>query len=179
MRSQRAKVSTESPTTVGTKMSAILSTTCCTGAFEPCASCTMRIILANTVFCPTASARKWNVPLLTIVPASTLSPFLFSTATASPVIIDSSTVPITSSALMLLTIVPSTGIFSPGRTSSVSRGCTAEMGISFVSPASTRCAVLGVSPISERMLLAVPCLARSSSSLPVSTKVIIITEASK
>ena len=42
----------------------------------------------------------------------------------------------------------------------------------------TRRAVFGCNPISERMAAAVPCLARSSSTRPVSTNVTIITDAS-
>ena len=143
MSSQTRNVTALTATTAGTKTRAILSTTRCTGAFEPCASCTMRIMLARTVFWPTASARKrrWvgasgvagRVGGSRIVPASTLSPSFFSTATDSPVIIDSSMY-----AGMPLTTRPSTGIFSPGCTSMVSPGWRAEMGASTTMPLSTR-----------------------------------------
>ena len=175
MMSHSAKVSSEMATTVGTKTRAMRSTTRCTGAFEPCASCTMRIMFERTVFWPTSSAFMCSVPCLTMVPASTLSPWCFSTAAASPVIMLSSMVTAVASHTL-----PSTGIFSPGRTSSTSRGWTAAMGMSTAAPSSVmQWAVFGCRPISERMLPAVPCLARSSRRRPVSTKVMIITEASK
>ena len=114
-----------------------------------------------------------NVPSRTMVPASTLSPRFFSTATDSPVIILSSTAETLSP-----TTCPSTGIFSPACTSMVSPFCKAEIGASTGVPSTMRRAVLGVSPIKARIADAVPCLARSSSKRPVSTKVMIITEAS-
>ena len=73
---QMTKVSTLMATTVGTKIRAILSTTRWTGAFEPCASCTIWMIWASIVFCPTSCAfrRRAVIPsvlsgLVTIVPA--------------------------------------------------------------------------------------------------------------
>ena len=180
MMNQRAKVSSERPTTAGTKMRAMRSTVRCTGALEPWASCTIRIMLASTVCLPTASARMERLPSLTMVPARRRSPFCFSTGAASPVIMLSSifatgepshTVPSHA--------VPSTGIFSPGRTSRMSPFCTAEMGMSTGEPSTTAWAVFGCRLISERMAEAVLCLARSSKSRPVSTKVMIMTEASK
>ena len=173
MAHQRMKVKIAMPNTVGTKIRAILSAVRCTGAFEPWACCTIWMMLASMVFSPTASALKRNVPCLLTVPANTWSPCCFNTGIGSPEIMLSSTC--ASPSMML----PSTGIFSPALTSMVSPFCKAEMGVSVIMPSTTRCAVLGVSPISERMAEAVPFLAFSSSILPVSTKVMIITEASK
>ena len=70
-----AKVSTARTMMTGTKMPAIRSTVRCTGALLPCAPCTMRMIWASTVSCPTLSARKRNAPLRFIVPANTAVPF--------------------------------------------------------------------------------------------------------
>ena len=171
--SHTANVSRLTATTEGTKTRAMRSTSRCTGAFEPCASCTMRMICASIVLRPTSSALKRKVPCLTMVPASTLSPCRFSTATGSPEIIDSSMKAEASPSTR-----PSTGMRSPGRTSMVSPGCRTEIGASVTEPFSTRWAVFGCSPIRARMAEAVPFLARSSMSRPVSTKVMIITEAS-
>ena len=74
---------------------------------------------------------------------------------------------------------PSTGIFSPARTSSTSPTSTVERGTSSSLPSLRMRAVLGCIPMSWRMDEAVPSLAFSSSSRPVRTKVMIITEASK
>ena len=87
---QMIHVSNAMAITVGTKMRAILSTVRCTGAFEPCACCTILIMPASTVLSPTCWASNWKVPWRTIVPANTLSPTCFSTGMASPLIIDSS-----------------------------------------------------------------------------------------
>ena len=77
-----------------------------------------------------------------------------------------------------LTTIPSTGIFSPGLTSTMSPRCSVAIGTSFTSSPSTTRAVFGCKPISERMAEAVLFLARFSSRRPVSTKVMIMTEAS-
>jgi P-type Cu2+ transporter len=50
---QTRKVKTATARTTGTKTAVTLSTIRWTGALDPCASCTMRIICANTVFFPT------------------------------------------------------------------------------------------------------------------------------
>ena len=117
-------------------------------------------------------ARKRITPSLTIVPARSLSPLFLPTGSGSPVIIDSSTYPSPSHT------VPSTGTFSPILTSTTSRTATVESGTSTTSPSFTTCACRGTSPISERIAEAVDFFARSSSNRPVSTKVIIITDAS-
>ena len=160
---------------MGTKMAAILSTTRCTGALEPWACCTMRIICASMVLLPTSRAVKRKAPLTTMVPASTRSSACLATAWGSPLIMLSSIVAVVSPQAVT---TPSTATFSPALTSTQSPGCTAARGISTrASPLTTR-AVLGARPMSERMAEAVLCLARSSSMRPVSTKVSIMTVAS-
>ena len=131
--SQTANVTRLMTTTAGTKMRAMRSTRRWTGALEPCASCTILMICASIVLRPTSSALKRKVPCLTMVPASTLSPCRFSTATGSPEIIDSSMKAEASPSKR-----PSTGMRSPGRTSMVSPGCRTEIGASVTEPFSTR-----------------------------------------
>ena len=59
------------PIMAGTKIAAILSTSFCTGALLPCASCTIRMICARRVSLPTFSARNRKLPFWLIVPANT------------------------------------------------------------------------------------------------------------
>ncbi len=94
------------------------------GAFEPCASSTSRTIWARTLSFPTRVARKRKLPVLLIVAPMTSSPGFFSTGMLSPVIIDSSTADRPSRT------TPSTGIFSPGRTMTMSPTTTCSMGMS-------------------------------------------------
>ena len=61
------------------------------GAFEPCASSTMRMICDSTVASPTAVARKESAPCWLTVPPTSVAPLDFATGTGSPVIMDSST----------------------------------------------------------------------------------------
>ena len=56
------KESTAMPIITGTKIPAILSTNCWTGALLPCASCTMWVIFANSVSVPTFSALNRKLP---------------------------------------------------------------------------------------------------------------------
>ena len=108
------------------------------------------------------------------MPAVTGAPGVFSTGNGSPVIIDSSTTECPSST------TPSTGIFEPGRTRSVSPGFTSASGTSRSVPsASTRIAVFGASPSSARTALEVCERARSSSTSPSSTSVVMTAAASK
>ena len=80
------------------------------GARVRWASLTIATICASSVSLPTRSARITKPPVPFTVPPVTRSPALFSTGMGSPVTIDSSTELVPSSTL------PSTGIFSPGRT---------------------------------------------------------------
>mgnify|MGYP003078504836 CR=1 FL=1 len=59
---QPIKVSAAIPITAGTKIAAILSTNCCTGALLPWASCTILIIWAKIVSLPTFSAMNLKLP---------------------------------------------------------------------------------------------------------------------
>ena len=103
----------------------------------------------------------------------TASPARFSTGIGSPVIIDSST------ELPPSVSRPSTGIFSPGRTRRTSPCRTSSSGTSRSWPARTTRATGGASESSSRMAAPVRCLARSSSTCPSSTSVMITAAASK
>ena len=81
-------------------------------------------------------------PVLLIVPAVTSSPILFLTGIGSPVNIDSSTLDEPSITL------PSTGIFSPGRTLIVSDNPTCSIAKLTSLPLRITNAVFGCSPIS-------------------------------
>ena len=98
--------------TAGTNHAATTSASRWIGARLRCASPTIRTIWASSVSLPTRSARMTSPPVPLMVPPVTGSPAFFSTGTGSPVIIDSST------ELDPSTTMPSTGIFSPGRTRS-------------------------------------------------------------
>ncbi len=111
--------------TAGTNTALTLSAIFCTGALLPWASRTMRTIWARTVPLPTWVARIVNEPSWLMVPARTLSPGCFSVGRGSPLIILSSTYESPSSTM------PSTGIRSPGRTTTRSPTCSIEIGISF------------------------------------------------
>ena len=86
--------------------------------------------------------RNLKLPVLLSVPPMTSSPTCFSTGIDSPVIIDSST------ALAPSVTSPSTGIFSPGRTTTVSPTRTSSTGRSISLPSRTTRAVLACRPIS-------------------------------
>ncbi len=107
---QAIKASRPRIITVGTKYAATWSTTRWMGAFEPCASCTMRMMLESAVSLPTCVASNVKEPVLLSVAPITSSPSPFSTGMDSPVIMDSSRL------LDPLTTTPSTGTLSPGRT---------------------------------------------------------------
>ena len=109
--SQTPNVSTATPTTAGTNHKANLSAWRWTGALVACACRTRSMIRASAVCAPTLVVRKRNVPVVFMVAAMTASPARFSTGTLSPVNRDSSTSETPSST------TPSTGIRSPGRTS--------------------------------------------------------------
>ena len=96
--------------TTGTKYAEITSAKRPIGGFEFCARFTMSMICASAVSLPTRVALKRIEPLLLIVPATTSSPVAFSTGMGSPVSMDSST------AVRPSETMPSTDIFSPGRT---------------------------------------------------------------
>ena len=169
---QSTKVSTAMPSTTGTKIPVTRSTIRCTGALLPCASCTMRMMRARTVSLPTCDALMMNEPRWLMVPASTLSPFFLSTGIGSPLIMLSSTKESPSAR------TPSTGICSPGRTTTRSSTCNWSIKISSSIPLRNTRATFGCNPMSFLIAAVVLPFARSSINLPVSTKAIITTEAS-
>ncbi len=75
--------------------------------------------------------------------------------------------------------MPSTGIFSPGRTRNRSPGCTCSSGISCSLPSRRMRAVFGVRSSKARIAAPVRLRARSSSTWPSSTNVVIAAAASK
>ena len=94
------------------------------GALLPCASCTIRTIWAKTVSLPTLVAFILRRPILFSVAPITSSLGPLSTGMDSPVNMDSSTAEVPS------TTMPSTGSFSPGRTTTRSPTSTSSTGIS-------------------------------------------------
>ena len=144
----------------------MLSANACMGALEPWASSTTRIICASIVSRPTFVAVNSKLPCLLMVAPITVSPTFFSTGILSPVTIDSST------ADCPFATVPSTGIFSPGRTTMVSPTTTCSMGTSNAVPFLTTRAVLGCNPMSFLIASDVRPLVFASSHLPRITNVI-------
>src|SRR6185437_12782399 len=145
-----------------------------TGALLRCASATERTIRASTVASPTCSARITSVPVpLTVAPV-TRSPAAFATGIGSPVSMLSSTELAPSSTL------PSTGIFSPGRTRSRSPARTASSASSCSTPSGPiRTARAGCSRSNARIAAPVCRRAPSSSTCPSSTRVTMTAAGSK
>ena len=167
------KVSKAMTQTTGTKIAEMRSASRCTGAFDPCASATSRMMPANSVCSPTPVARQRSMPSALAVAAKTLSPGRLATGRLSPVNIAS---------LMLdapSRISPSTGTLSPGRTMKTSPGISCAASISTIRPSRSTRAVFGRRRASASMAAVVRALARASSSLPSSTSVTIAAEASK
>ena len=171
--SQTRKVTVASAITTGTKMPLILSASRCIGAFEPCASSTICMIWARAVSLPTFVAVKRNVPVLFIVAPMTSSSSRLVTGMGSPEIMASST------ADSPETTRPSTGTFSPGRTTTTSPTSTSSTGMSASSSPRTTRAVLAWSPASFFMASLVRPFARASSSRPSRISVTIRDEVSK
>ncbi len=122
------KVSSETNTTTGTNIAATLSVRRCTGAREPCAASTKRMIPASNVCAPTPVARQRNRPSPLSVAAKTLSPMVLLSGKLSPVSMASL------SAERPSTITPSTGTASPPRTTKTSPGIRLATGTSCSSP---------------------------------------------
>ncbi len=76
-------------------------------------------------------------------------------------------------------ITPSTGIFSPGRTTTMSPTSTSSMGMSISSPPRITLAVLGARPMSFFMASEVLPFATASKYLPKVIRVMTTAEASK
>ncbi len=114
MNIQTRKVIKAMAMTIGTKMDDTLSARCWTGALLPCASSTNLMIWDKAVSLPIRDASKRKKPTLLSVAPNTVLPGCFSTGRDSPVSMDSSTVDFPS------TTTPSTGIFDPGLTRTIS-----------------------------------------------------------
>ena len=170
---QPAKATSAMAVTTGTKMAEIRSARRCTGAFEPCACSTMRMMPASSVWLPTPVARHWMRPSPFTVAANTLSPGCLAAGRLSPVSMASLTLEAPS------TTSPSTGTLSPGRTTKTSPGFRLATGTSMSSPSRSTRAVCGCRRISASMAAEVFALARASSSFPISTRVMTAAEASK
>src|SRR5580692_6626176 len=171
---QIANVSTEIPTTIGTKYPATTSASFWIGARLRWASPTIRTICASNVSAPTRSARITREPVPFTVAPVTRAPLNFSTGIGSPLIIDSSTL------LAPSRTTPSTGIFSPGRTRSQSPGFTTSRGTSVSDPSSRiRRAVFGERPSNALIAAPVRLLARNSITCPSSTRAVMAAAASK
>ncbi len=170
---QTANAAPATATTAGTKTAATRSARRWIGARLRCASATRRRICASTVSAPVRVARMRKAPLWLSVAPVTGSPAALATGSGSPVSIDSSTLPAPS------TTAPSVGTRSPGRTRSTSPGTTAPTGMSRSSPPRTTRAVAGARSISSRTASPVRFRARSSSTCPISTSVVITAADSK
>ena len=170
---QPAKVSSAITTTTGTNTAAIRSARRCTGAFEPCACSTRRMMPASRVCAPTPVARQRRFPLPLRVAAKTLSPLRLSMGRLSPVSIASLT------ADSPCSTTPSTGTASPGRSTKRSPGLSDSTATSMSSPSRSISAIFGCRRSKASSAAVVRALARASISLPSSTSVMIIAEASK
>ena len=159
--------------TAGTKNDDTRSASACMGALLPCASWTSLMICARAVFFPTLVAVNFKRPWPLTVPPVTTSFSFLSTGRGSPVSMDSSTDDMPS------IIIPSTGILSPGRITTISPSFTAEIGTCFSSSFSSMVAVLGTRPISFFMAPPVLPFVLASSSLPNLIRVIITADVSK
>ena len=131
------------------------------------------MICCRAVSSPTFVAAKRNDPLVFMVAPITSSPSRLVTGMDSPVIIDSSTADSPERTR------PSTGIFSPGLTTTTSPICTSSTGTSTSSPPRTTRAVFACSPASFFMASLVRPFARASSRRPSRIRVMMSAEVSK
>ena len=159
--------------TTGTNTPETLSAILAMGALVAAASETILMIWERVVSSPTRVARQVMKPLRLTVAAETPSPSCLSTGTLSPVRADSST------ALAPESTTPSTGMFSPGRTTKVSPSRTCSMGTVVSLPSRSTLAVLGASLISPLSASVVRPLERVSSILPTVISVRIMAADSK
>jgi len=171
--SQARPASTAIIITVGTNTPDITSAKCPMEGLEFCARLTILIILASVVSLPIWVALNSNVPLLLMLPATMVSPSVLFTGIGSPVSIDSST------ELRPSMTSPSTGIFSPGRTRTVSFFSTSLIAISCSLLSRTTRAVFGCKPIKRFIASEVRPRAFTSKARPRLIKPMIIAEASK
>ena len=163
---QTTKPAIASMTTIGVKKRLTWSTIRWMGTFVACASWTRRTIDASAVSSPTRVARNVNAPWQFIVAPMTSSPTALSTGIDSPVIIDSSM------AEAPLTIVPSTGMRSLGRTTTRSFTRTSSMPTVVSTPSRMTRAVRGRRPMSLRMASDVRPRALISMAMPSTTRAV-------
>ena len=159
--------------TAGTNIPHTLSAIFATGAFVAAASLTMRIICDSVVSLPTLTASQRIKPDWLTVAAETVSPLTLSTGMLSPVNAASLT------ALDPSITTPSTGIFSPGRTTKILPFCTCSTGTVTSRPLRMIFAVLGASFINPFKASVVRPLERASSIFPTVIRVSIIPADSK
>ena len=167
------KVTAAIPITTGTNTPAILSAIWAIGAFDALASSTRRIIWENVVSSPTFVAWILIKPVLFIVAPITLSPASLCTGILSPVIAAWSTL-VTPSSTM-----PSTGMFIPGFTSTMSPETTCSTGISISMPSRSTVAVFGARSSRREIASLVLPLLRASRNLPRVISVSIVAPPSK
>ena len=163
----------ETVITAGTKMPDTRSAALAMGALVAAASLTICMIWERVVSSPTRVAWQRKKPDWLEVAADTRSPCDLSTGMLSPVRADSFT------ALFPSNTIPSTGIFSPGRTTKISPICTWSMETSVSAPFFISVAVLGASFIRPFRASVVRPLERASSILPTVIRVTIIAADSK
>ena len=173
MISQTIVVTAAMARTTGTNTPLTRSAIFAMGALVAAASDTMRIIWLRVVSSPTRDARQVRKPERLTVAADTVSPSALSTGMLSPVRADSSTEPLPEST------VPSTGIFSPGRTTNTSPVCTSAMGTVTSAPSRRRTAVCGASFMRLLSASVVRPLLRASSIFPTVISVRIMAADSK
>ena len=159
--------------TAGTKTPETLSAIFAIGAFVAAASLTILIIWERVVSSPTLVASHLINPDWFTVAAETASPGFLSTGILSPVSAASLT------ALFPSRTTPSTGMFSPGRTTKTSPFRTCSMGTVASCPFRTTTAVLGASFIRPFSASVVFPLDRASSIFPTVIRVRIMAADSK
>ena len=151
--SPNTSVRNEIANTTGTNTALTLSATRCTGAFVACASRTSLAMRAKVVSEPTRVARTSRRPFRFTVAAVTESPRETSAGTLSPVIMLTSTEDAPSST------VPSTAIFSPGRTTTMSSTRTTDAGMDTSTPSRSTVACLAPSASNARSASPAECFA--------------------
>ena len=171
--SQTRTVAAATAMTTGTKTAVMRSTSDWIGSFAPWAACTIATIWAKVASDPTCSTRTSSAPAPLTVPPVTRMPSVFSTGSASPVSMDSSTWDWPSST------TPSAAIFSPGRMAMISPTRKVDAGrITQLSPSRTR-ASFGARSIRARMACPARPLARASIQRPRRISVTMTAAASK
>ena len=168
------KVSAATPITAGTNTAATRSTKRWTGALAACAPSTRRTMRDSVPSAADAVASASSRPSPFIAPPTSGAPGSFGTGRLSPVS------RLSSAWLRPSRTTASAGMRSPGRMTSRSPGRTASAGSSVSVPSAWRTrAVSGRNRPSARIASPACRLARPSSHLPRSTRVMTAAEASK